>query len=334
MKKYLLAATLCMGSLFSYNHPCPDNWQVSGDYLYLMPTVDDTYFVLESAATTTFPNGERIQNNFGFHSGYRLGVEYSFCNPEREFQVFYSRLNMEQKKTVAGEFLWATVGRPDMTSSFENYQGTASSNLNLLYQRIDGLFSQQMIDSSGLTLSLTPGLEFAYLRLDEHYAYQVNTGALGVAIQKGKTWGVGPQMGFEFDYDLYKTPFSQQQTDSTAPKNPARHTLSVEGFFSGSILASRSTASNYNSLTGVTLLDVKDQATWRVVPVLHARAGLNYAVHWNRMGLGLGAGYEFSTYIRGRTTTSFPDDVADGLCSTEYYNFDVQGLYVSAAFSF
>lgn len=303
--------------------PCPDTWRASGEYLYLLPTFDDTYFVFNSGVSTTFPNGKRENNDFDFKSGFRVGLEYAMCPTHREVAAYYTHLSAHQEKTVSGSHLWATVGRPDQVSSFENFAGTAASRLGILYQRGDLVFSQQAISSCGMYFYIEPSLEYAYLRLDEHYDYQKAT-AHGSTHQKSRTWGVGPQIGLGLDYNFYEGTCNCNMT----------HAFSITSLFSGSILVGRAKTNNHQVLAASNLLNISDEHTWRTIPALHARVGLNYMVNGSWMGASVGVGYELNTYLRAVGRTQFPDDVADGLCTTNYYNFDVQGLYVSGAFTF
>ena len=79
---------------------------------------------------------------------------------------------------------------------------------------------------------------------------------------------------------------------------------------------------------------MEDEHTWRIMPALHARVGLDYLIRGSWVGVSVGVGYEFNSYLRALTRVTFPDDVSDGLCMTNYYNFDMQGLIVSAALAF
>jgi hypothetical protein len=314
----------CACLVFLPSSPCPDRWRVSGDFLYLLPTVDDTYFALNSDTSTVFPNGKRVNNDFDFNSGFRVGAEWAFCDTRRELQAFYSHLNTRQHKTVSGSNLWATIGRPDVSSSFGNYSGSAISILNLMYQSIHANLSQQLVDSCGVYFYVQPGVEYAYLRLDENYSYNITGGALSVVDQKSRMWGVGPQLGLGLDYNFYQGTFSCSWN----------HAFSITSLFSGSILMGHGKTKNFQTLTGVQQLSIEDEHTWKTIPALHARAGLNYLVRGSRFGLAVEVGYEFNTYVRALSRVLFPDDTADGLCYTNYYNFDIQGLYVSGALSF
>jgi hypothetical protein len=339
MLKQLFLGVLSVGSLIAYNHPCPDQWQLSGEFLYMLPTVDDTYYLIQSPSSTTYPNGTKLNNDFSFQPGFRVGAEYSMCSPQREFQVYYTYLGAEQNSTTSGSNLWATLGRSDFAQNFENYTGGATANLNLLYQRLDFTYAQQILNSVGLYLYLEPAIEFAYLRFNEGYTYHITGGTHGSLQERSKVEGVGPQLGFEFGYDFYNfTPAapakSAKQNSSSDYMSAVTHTLSLAGIFSGSLLASWSKAAAVNTLAGEPILNVTESSTWRVIPALHARAGVNYDVRFSNWAAALGIGYEFNSYIRGVTRVFFPDNTADGLNSNLYYNFDVQGLYLSGAISF
>lgn len=313
--------TLSLGSLFANSHPAPGEWELSADYLFLKPTFDDTYFVIKSPQTTTFPNGRRENNDFDFESGFRVGAKYALCDCASEAEISYTWLGASEKKVVSGDFLWGTIGRADFASAFENYTGSAGSKLHLLYQRLDALYSQEIYNCCGLDFYLQFGLETAYLRLNEQYEY-LNVTTLGEIDQRSKTWGVGPQLGIALDYELCECTCFLPGT------------LSLNVVSSGSILASETSTNERNILAGTSLLNVSDRNTWRTIPAFHSRVGLNYDVPYSCFDINFEIGYEFSSYLRALSRVSFPDDVADGLASTNYYNFDVQGLYVSASVRF
>jgi hypothetical protein len=303
--------------------PCPETWRFTGEFLYFLPTLDDTYFAFNPPITSTHPVGERVNNDFGFNPGFRVGAEIACCKNKRELMAFYSYLNADQEEEIAGSHLWAAIGSPDVISNFESYSGTASSNLHLLYQNGTLNISQEVLESHGAHLYLQPGIEYAYLRLREDYAYQTG-GDLAEINEKSRTWGVGPQLGLGIDYNFYQGALTCTSTQA----------FSITGLFAGSILMGREKTTNFQSLTGTTFIDIHDEHTWRTVSAMHARLGLNYLIRGSSYGVDLGVGYEFNTYLRALTRVFFPDNAADGLCSTNYYNFDLQGLYVSGAISF
>lgn len=313
--KMLIVASAC-----AYSHPPPGNWTVSGDYLYMLPTFDDTYFVINSPTSTLFPNGAKENNDFRFNTGYRVGGVLGL-DAGREFQGYYTQLGVDRSKTVTGDFLWATVGQSNLVTVFENYAGTATSNLHLLYQRADGILAQQAFEFECAELFLNFGVEYAYLRLNEDYQYSVTGGAVATIDRRSKAWGIGPQAGFELDYEFANCCCSPGS-------------IMLKAVSSVSLLNSRSTHSDVNILSGATLLRTTDKSTWRIIPALHARLSINMESYTCCGVVSLEVGYEFNSYIRGLTRAIYPDDEADSLSWNEYYNFDVQGLFISATLGF
>lgn len=319
-----LLMTACIGSLFAndFYNPSNSQWSITGEYLYLLPSIDDAYFVIDSSESTTFPNGTRRDNDFGFQSGFRVGGGYTFCDCNRGLEAYYTRLQFKESKTIDGDFLWATVGRPDFVSAFENYTGSASSSIKYLYQRIDALYDQHIFDCCGLDFAVKFGLEAAELKLRESFTYS-SVASLGTVHQHSKVWGVGPEMGFALGYKIY------EGCDCGYPS-----VLSFNFCSAGSILAADCRTKSNNVLAAVTILDVKDRRSWRVIPAFHTRAGLNFDMCISCFDVSLEVGYEFSSYLRATSRHTFPDDVADGLSYNRYDNFDLQGLYVSATVKF
>lgn len=306
--------------------PCPDTWRFSADFLYFMPTVDDTYFAINSPIAGNFTLlGTRSNNNLGFSPGFRVGAEYAFCQARRDIQVFYTYLHAEQREKMSGDHLWATVGSTSFSTPFTAYAGSASSKLKLLYQRLDFNVSQHIIDAHGFNFYVQPGLEYAYLRLQQSYHFEVPD-FLGTVYQQSRGWGLGPQLGLGFDSNLYR--------GSTGSKCPITHTVTVSGLFSSSILTGQGRARELDTREGDVIDDLRDEQAWRVIPAMHARVGLAYLVHGSSMGASLFLGYEFNTYIRGLAKMIFPSTASTGNIVTNYYNFDVQGLDVSVGFTF
>ena len=344
--------------------PCPNHWRFSGDYLYFLPTVDDTYFVIDSPTltgvpgSTDYPSGKRKNNDFGFHSGFRAGAEFAMCHGERELEAYYTYLSTKTRRTVSGDYLWATscptalseVADPtNFTSVFQDYSGTAFSKLSLFYERLDVDFSQQIFNAHGVHGYVKAGLECARLRLHEYREYvsynqQITNfftlpgPDIAIYKQKSQSSGIGPQVGLAIDYNFYET----QSCQST------RHAFSMTGLFSGSILVSQQKSKTYD-LTSVyngELTDftdqiwqaLKDEKTWRMLPVLHARVGFNYTVRGCSAGLSLEVGYEFNSYIRGLQrpiftgSNGFPSSIGESF--NQYDNFDIQGLYANLGISF
>jgi hypothetical protein len=306
-----------------YLQPCPDAWRFSADFVYFMPTVDDTYFAINSPIVGDFTLlGTRSNGDFGFNPGFRIGAEYAFCQTRREAQVFYTYLHATQSGIIFGENLWPTIGTAFFSSSFDDYSGSASSKLKLLYQRLDFNLSQHIIDTHGFNLYVQPGFEYAYLRLQKSYRFQTPS-LLGTVYQQSRGWGIGPQLGLGFDSNLYQ--------GRLGSKRSIAHAVTVSGLVSSSLLTGQGQSREFDVRGSSVTDDLTDEQTWRIIPVMHARAGLAYLVHGSCVGASLFVGYEFNSYIRGVAKAIFP---SGSNSVTNYYDFDVQGLDISVAFTF
>jgi len=320
-----IVTVLGFGSLFANSHPAPGHLEVSADFIYLKPSVDDSYFVIKSPTGVSLPfflAGERINNDFDFEPGFRVGGAYALCDCNREFQIYYTRLDSNQHKLVSGEFLYATTGCAACAEQFFNYTGTASSKLDCLYQRVDANYAQQVFNCCGLDLYVQLGLEYADIHFTETFQYirtvpETGLPTEGTVHHNLKTWGVGPQLGFALDYDLY------QCATSYLPG-----TLSLNIVSSGSLLVGETKF----HLTDRNL-DINNKDTWRVVPALHAKIGLNYETCISCYSTSLEIGYEFNSYFRSLTRVAAPDPNSV-VSYNNFNNFDTQGLYVSAIMRF
>jgi hypothetical protein len=324
MKNFILAllGVLSIGSAQAHLHPQPGKFGVIAEYLYFMPSFDDTYFVIDSAPGTTSPAGERLNNDFDYRSGYRIGAAYGFCTCQRTLEVTYSHLNGSHNRTVAGTDLFATVGTPQVITQLQGYEGTATARYSAQYNRVDGLFTQSIFDCCGTNVHFLFGLEWASLQLNENNIYTSDT-SLGEIEQKSRAWGVGPEIGFEVDYAFF-----------ACNQGCLPGTVSLIVKSTASLLSASSWTSIDATATTRVPQNSKDESTWRVIPALHARIGLGFDTNVCGLGSSFEIGYEYSSYIRGYGRVVYPDDVGVGFSITNYNNYDLQGLYVSGSVSF
>lgn len=299
----------------------PNTFTLSADVLWLKAGLGDTTFVLNGATGNNNPNGTALTNDPNDKAAFRLSAAYTFGDTGREIIAAWSHLNINQAATVAGPALWATVGRADFASNFEAYSGTATSSVGLNYDRIDLLLGEPL-KWSDARFSFLYGLEYARIGVSEDYSF-VSGGTTGTANYSSKLSGIGPQIGAKLDYDLIRN-------SSILPG-----TLGLNVMSTGSLLYAKTSSTALNSLGATTILNVTDQGTQRIVPAVHARAGLSYTfpiasgIHGQLSG-----GYEFNTYFGGITRQRYDDDVADGLSFRKYQNLDLSGPYGSLAVKF
>jgi len=302
---------------------------VFGELLFLKPTLDDTYFAVVSPAQGTpqgpgqvAPSGKRVNDDFDFEPAFRIGVGYEFSETGRQVELSYTRLDAEAKKTVSGNFLWATRGSPDFAFDFGpntgGYAGSASAKIEAQYQQIDVHVTQPW-HVSGLDVGLELGFEWADFRVGEHYVY-VDTGfpAVGSVSAASRTWGIGPEVGLGLDYEICE-PWDI----------PGAFSLRA-GSSIGLLLSETHTRAGNDRNVPALHFAVRDDEASRVITAIHARVGVGYEIPVaDRIAATVGVGYQIDTHPRGLTRIEFVDDVGRSLATTDYYDFDLQGVYTS-----
>lgn len=319
----LLAAAT--GSVFATSHPRPGSWVFDAEYLYLNPSMDDTFFALDAPL---IGGGTKYNNDFNFHSGFRVGAIWALCNCNTELEVYYSYLKSHDSRTIDGTLLSPVVGGPLFVTAVGLFAGTATSDLNDLYQRGDFFVSTSVAPNCCVDFRVLAGVEFAYHRINENFTYTTVGGVeLGNFFHRSRIKGAGPQLGFEVDFPLWTM-------SSCYPG-----TLSLDFVSTASLLASRSEErSSATTVAGVLLLDVADNRAWRVIPAFHNRVGLNYSTWFDCFGVSLEIGYQIDTYVRAITREIMDPVVTTpgtiGAATTNYLNYSLQGLYVAGNVTF
>ena len=226
----------------------------------------------------------------------------------------YTQFFDSSVQQFSGSNLWAARGSADLLANFENYAGTATSEIDLKYRRVDVLMSEP-VNWPGSDLNFLYGIEYAHMNWDETETY-VRT-VTATSTSSAKFNGVGPQIGFSLNY----RPFTRL--------NPAVSGLSLDTTATGSLLLATSSSSLADVYNGTSIGRVQTDSTKRIIPALHARVGLGYAFGWDRFSATLKGGYEYNSYINGLQRLGNHDDVADGQYTVQYTNFDLSGFYAT-----
>ena len=293
--------------------PEPNTFAIDASYLYLKPSLNDTYFVITGTAAGS-PNGTLYANDPSYGSAFRIGAAYTNGLTGRKLMVSYSQLASSSVKQVSGSNLWAARGSADLLANFENYTGSATSDIDLKYRRADLLMSEP-VTWLGSDLSFLYGIEYASMNWDETETYA--RAVTGVSTSSAKFNGVGPQIGFSLSYK----PF--------ADLSPFMSGFSIDTKATGSLLLATSSSSISDVFNGTNIGNVQTDPTVRVIPVMHARLGLAYSYGWDQLTTTMKAGYEYNSYINGLQRLGNHDDVADGQYTTRYNNFDLSGFYAT-----
>lgn len=311
------------GWMAAHPSPCPGRAALFADFLYLLPSVDYTYYVFETPTAAQL-SGTYINNDFNFSPGFRVGGIYSFCQCDRQAEVSYTRLSVEQSSQTVGSFLDVTaptfgLGAGDSPPRAGDVQVT----LDLLYQRADAWLTNPCILAySDLKVDLLGGVAFAYIRLNEDLDFFTPTGLFTAVHEQSKTWGIGPQLGGAFDYHICS--FSSCGCEST---------FLLHGMASGSFLTSkliRNVSEDFVSIN-VARGPYTFDDTWKVVPAFYARFGLDYAVDFSCLSASLEVGYEYHLYLNALARYDYE---AAGTIGALITDFDAQGLYISVAATF
>ena len=310
---YLLFALLALSPLFAITEPCPGGFGVSGEWLYMLPSIDQPEFVIDSSSSSS-PIGRRVANEQSWHSGYRLESIYSFCNGENDVRIRWTHFpGFSESKTVTGSNLFGILNHP--ASAFNGQSGTASIDDEFHFFFLDALFGQRIVCDSRFSLLLQAGFQTGFLRLKEKVNYLGNSSSLRLKI-RSKTWGIGPEVGLEGKYNLWRC-------------------LNFTGRFQGALLVSERNARYQDELNGSSLIaDVKNEAYWNLIPTSDLKFGFSREWPCNCFNFDLEVGYEILTYYDGIQRIFFVDNSNTGSSFNENMTFTLQGPYVHAGIAF
>lgn len=338
MKKLVVAGLLFLSTgLQAYFYSEPGDIGFFGEWIYFQPKFDDAYFVADTQQFPTGDQGTRIKNNPHYHSGFRAGAYYGFCNGCTDLIVRYTQLNQDYSKSAfapgavlgSGEVLFPTVGNISILSHVPGFaagavpfaSAVATSSFN--YYSGEALISQRMLEWSSLAFNIHGGAHYASLSNHNRYDFTTAAGAVYEVKEKTWFWGVGPQLGLDLNYYLCCD-------------------FSIVGRASTALLIGRSHSSTQSTAFATPasfIVGMKNEPDWRFVPQQNYRLGLNYYLHprcWF-MRLNLEVGYEFTTYFRAfDTIVDRGDPGAEGsLFSFDTFsNIGMNGPYVNLIVSF
>lgn len=333
MYKYVLAgACILSAPLAADFHPDKGSWAGTVEYLIMEPSIDDTYFVIQEpnnlaappSGTVVLIDGEQINNDFSYCSGVRLSAIYALPEGDRELRLVFTNLNASHNKSVSGSNLVASQGIENNTIG-NSFSGAASSHLFSHYQRLEGLFAQKFYYDWNVDLRMILGFEYADMKTNQAIIYAPDSITNLVHInQNAKTWGVGPEVGFTFDYELCRL-------SAILPS-----ALSFNVFSTASLLIGESGADVEINYAGgdITIFDVTNENKLRITPALHMRVGFDYYFYLCNHKACVGLGYEFTDYINAISQIYNNSYFGNGFTRMERNDYYVQGLYLSLACAF
>lgn len=296
---------------------------VRGELLYLAPSFDETYFVIngsgEDGLGNPAPRGKRINNPVGYNFGFRLEGIYDFPHSCVDFRLRWTHLFATSRETVTNHDLipqlWPTENVPGRTNILEPFSGQASSHIGLMYQKGEVLFDEKLCNLACCHFLIREGIEWSYIRYHEKVDYISLAGAHERVEFHGHTKGLGPQLGL--------IAFCEPcQCICWFPKN-----LSFKFMTTASLIAANSKA----KLATIDVLNAVNKVTqssfWRFVPELHYSVGINYGF----CHIAFELGYEVTTYFRGTSKLIFDEADHKGHSFNQYSDFYVHGLFFACS---
>lgn len=316
MKKTLLALCILFGGIHSclgYIKPDPCEYALTLEWIYFHPLVDDNYFVFNSSNSDSDDRfGSRLANELSFHSGFRLEGAYGLGNGCENFQVAWTHLCTADTQKQTGQFLALTQGVPDV-NQFNYLNGSASSTIEILFDRVEALFGRTLCRTCNLEILGEAGLQYSTIeRKDRLSASGLNPTALVTDNYQTKAdyWGIGPQLNL----------IGQRQCGC----------INIIGSASSALLLGQNESKVIaNATNNADFANATSRSIWRMVPNFQARLGLDYTFCLYCVNSHIQIGYEFLTYLRVIDRVIFPDDVLDALSFDNYSNLDFHGPFIS-----
>ncbi len=153
----------------------PNRFFLQGQMLYMAPSYDETYFVINGSGDDGMgnptPDGKKNNNPVGYNLGFRASTGlYEVCGSCVDLQLRWTHLYATNCITVTNfdpiPQLWPTEIIPSQPNVPQPYSGRASSYIGLMFQKGEWLLDEHVWDlgcwhfglregSSGLTFDTT-----------------------------------------------------------------------------------------------------------------------------------------------------------------------------------
>jgi hypothetical protein len=205
----------------------------------------------------------------------------------------------------------------------------ASDQIHFHYSALDAIYGLKLISFVGINLTGFGGIHYVRLNSKENFFYSITIPDIRTFVGENRStfWGIGPELGLNLDKRI-GCGFS---IDTTA-----------KGFFLIGRPLDKSFTANIDA-DGIptAFSDVSNQRTWRMVPYVNIRVGMNYSLnylfnlcHLTCLHGNIGIGYEMPIYFNGLSTIRFTDSLQLGISLDDYRNVTMHGLYASLSLSF
>lgn len=306
-------------------------WAIQEEFLYLQPIFDNT-FIQNPNVVGPFPfslgqPGSRKKNKFDYERGYRFSAFYNFqpnCWIDG-ISLRYTYLPAYHKRKIGKDsslFSQSSYSFDPILIADQDFHSLLAEH-NLNYYAGDFFVTRTIIDQNCFKLKVEPGLHYAWMNYFDRVSFSARSPApfLKATLKENSdTWGVGPQIGFILDYDLFSW-------------------LSFEGVVNGGLLVASSKVNFKTTAKKTTAplfhpIKAHNRQLWRVLPFWEGRLSTNFLMSLYCYQMELEIGYEYLSYpdfisrIRSKKNR-FPTLVND-----LYSNVSYQGPFISLLVGF
>jgi hypothetical protein len=289
--------------LFAFGCEEVGSFNVEAEWLYFRPSVDTQLFSTNGTFGAIGSTNKSLGIVPPYHSGWRLGAGYMFCDCQDRLAIRWSQLNTQDAKHFfKKEFQSLDIGVSPALFAKDTFQFN--------YYAFEAIYAHSLKKGRCYFAELIAGIQYAWLGIDEKVDFISTVGPNQIK-QAGHFWGIGPEFGLDFGINLYRS-------------------LTFIGSGTGSLLASRVHEKVHIINAGPSIINNTTTPIWRIVPTFDFRAGLRYDHPLSCMNFFIEAGYEFISYVRGLRLMN----VTINTGSFQYSNGDMHGPYIAFGTTF
>lgn len=309
-----------------------ESFELRASLLYFKPSTDESHYVISSTnnrfGENIFPDGRRHQNEAPYSPGFRLEGIFELNPCPTTLDLRFTYLHATHSDSTAGDFLFDTNGFPgDGAQAPEDttYAGTARSRNRYKYYGAEGTYNRMIFDFMPDNLTFLIGLHYAYIQFREHTSSDgsfiddnVLTAVTNRMIRDSHFWGIGPEIGLDYHYNL---PQSHCIPGSFALNANAR----------GSLLCGCTKSHlHYTTVrTGPVGVNIRNEHLWRVTPAANAQLGFSYSFGGQRCVATVELGYEFMWYSKCVDKITGVDVAFAGDTIDIFHSLNMHGPFLS-----
>ncbi|MDP1879743.1 MAG: Lpg1974 family pore-forming outer membrane protein [Parachlamydiaceae bacterium] len=331
----IFSQLLILGTAFCEinNNQC-NRFAFEADYLYLQPILENNSIAVPVSngqhAFNLQPSGPGKSNKFSYSSGYRLGANYRLSLPCWLFEnvkLQFTYIPAQNKRTISlASFLESL--NPSSSSSILEAERVSKISGVLTSKHFLNYYSGNLsIDFPVFIIcpfSLSCQLGLHYVWMDYHHHVRLSTKRnsqfqSGTLREKSHTWGLGPELGFKFIY---------QMTRLFVLKLDIIGALLIEQ--SEAHFKMPSLNSSYDHYVG----RFDPQKLCKVFPFWETKLRMSHSFSLKSYAVEIELGYDYLSYFCLINRIQFPGNGSGFSADNMLTKVDFQGPYVSVNVSF